>query len=112
MGLPISVLACGPHARDPEAADAVARVMAELREVGVRLMPYRSDSLLSRLNRGELDLNACHPDVREVSQLCAAATRDMGGLFDPPHAGGRLGPFRSGEGLGGGASKSAPCWDA
>ena len=66
MGLPISVLARGPDAQGPSAAEAVAQVMAELREVDRLFSLYKADSEVSRLNRAELDLTSCHPDVAEV----------------------------------------------
>lgn len=83
MGLPISVLARGERAQSPEAAEAVSCVMAELRDVDDRFSLYRAGSELSLLARGELDLDACHHDVLEVSLLCVEATRLTGGLFDP-----------------------------
>lgn len=83
MGLPVSVLARGSEATGPSAAEAVARVMAELREVDGRFSLYQSRSELSGLNRGELDLLGCHPDVQEVARLCAEATALTDGWFDP-----------------------------
>ena len=83
MGLPISVLARGPRAQSEQAAEAVSLVMAELREVDARFSLYLPQSQLSQLSRGELDLDSCHPDVREVSLLCAEATSLTKGLFDP-----------------------------
>jgi thiamine biosynthesis lipoprotein len=83
MGLPVSVLARGPGAQGVLAAGAVARVMAELRAVDRRFSLYLADSELSRLNRGELDLPGCHPEVREVARLCAEATSLTGGWFEP-----------------------------
>lgn len=83
MGLPVSVLARGAAAPGLLAAEAVARVIAELREVDGRFSLYQPGSELSRLNRGELDLPGCHRDVREVALLCAEATMLTGGWFDP-----------------------------
>ncbi len=83
MGLPVSVLARGSEARGSLAAEAVARVMAELYEVDGRFSLYLAGSELSRLSRGEMDLSGCHPDVREVALRCGEATALTGGWFDP-----------------------------
>lgn len=79
MGLPVSV-----HVRHPGPGTdaAVAAVFAALREADARFSTYRPDSELSRLNRGELRLDDCHPDVREVLDLSATAWRRTGGHFD------------------------------
>jgi thiamine biosynthesis lipoprotein len=82
MGMPISVLARGADARSPAAADAVAAVYSELREVDATFSTYRADSAVSRLNRGGLALADADPDVREVADRCAAARTRTGGLFD------------------------------
>lgn len=83
MGLPISVLARGEHAGSPEVAAAVRQLFAQLREIDVRFSLYQPGSELSRLNRGELQLEDCHPDVTVVARRCAEATALTGGLFDP-----------------------------
>jgi thiamine biosynthesis lipoprotein len=79
MGLPVSV-----HVRRPGPATggAVAAVFAALREADARFSTYRSDSEISRLNRGELRPADCHPQVREVLELSAVAWRRTGGHFD------------------------------
>ena len=83
MGMPISVLARGDGAQSSHAADAVSCVMAELRAVDGRFSLYQEGSELSRLARGELALDACHPEVRDVLLMCEEATRLTRGLFDP-----------------------------
>jgi thiamine biosynthesis lipoprotein len=86
MGLPVSVLARGGAARDPSAGAAtdalVDAFFAELVVVDALFSPYRADSEVSRLARGELTLAACDPLVRDVARRCEAARRDTGGLFD------------------------------
>lgn len=42
---------------------------------------YRADSDMARLSRGDIRIEACHPDVEEVLALCADATRRTGGYF-------------------------------
>jgi thiamine biosynthesis lipoprotein len=81
MGMPISLLARGESALEQD--EAAQRVFAELRDVDVRFSLYQADSELSRLSRGELSLAQCHPDVREVKDLCDLAAERTGGLFDP-----------------------------
>jgi thiamine biosynthesis lipoprotein len=83
MGMPISVLARGPAARSAAADAAVRAVYAELTGVDQLLSPYRSDSEVSRLGRGELTLADSSPDVREVARRCTWAAELTGGLFDP-----------------------------
>ncbi|MGQ0845571.1 MAG: FAD:protein FMN transferase [Sporichthyaceae bacterium] len=80
--MPISVLARGPGARDDDAASAVERVFAELRAVDVLFSPYRADSEVSRIGRGELALDAADPSVRDVAERCERARAATGGAFD------------------------------
>lgn len=85
MGMPISIHLRGPGCRDatdPVVAAAVAAVFAELREVEARFSVFREDSEISRLRRGELALADCHPEVREVTELCERAREDTDGWFD------------------------------
>ncbi|HEY3605098.1 MAG TPA: FAD:protein FMN transferase [Sporichthyaceae bacterium] len=92
MGLPVSVLARGAQAQSARAAEAVTAVYAELREVDALFSPYRADSEMQRLGRGELKLGAAHPDVQEVAELCARARADTDGLFDADRPDGRWDP--------------------
>jgi thiamine biosynthesis lipoprotein len=48
--------------------------------------PYREDSQVSRLVRGELTREQCGPDVREVTRLCEDMRRRTGGWFSPRYA--------------------------
>jgi thiamine biosynthesis lipoprotein len=82
MGLPVSVLARGAGADGPSARGAVDLVFAELRRVDETFSPYRPDSAVSRLARGELRLADCTDEVREVSARCERARLRTGGLFD------------------------------
>lgn len=90
MGLPVSLLARGEGARDGDAA--AAAVHAELREVDARFSPYREDSEVSRVARGELRLEDAHPDVQDVARRCAAARERTGGAFDAQRPDGRWDP--------------------
>ena len=73
MGMPISVHLRGAGVDDPAAAAAVDAVFST----------YRPDSDVSRLNRHETTVAACHPDVATVIELCEEATGRTGGAFDP-----------------------------
>ena len=92
MGLPISVLARGPAAHSPAAHAAVGAVHAELADVDQLFSPYRPDSEVSRLDRGELDLAGCSADLREVADRCACATTWTDGLFQAVRPDGRWDP--------------------
>jgi thiamine biosynthesis lipoprotein len=85
MGLPVSVHAPGAHTA------AVDAVFAWLREVDARFSPFRADSEISRIDRGELDVVDAHPDVREVLARCERLRAASGGYFDA-RAGGSLDP--------------------
>nr|WP_183341678.1 FAD:protein FMN transferase [Microlunatus antarcticus] len=94
--MPISLALRGRHAATPAGRSAWTAVMAELAEVDRVFSTYRSDSLISRLARGELDLGQCPPEVAEVLELGARAAAESGGAFSVrlPAAGGsrRLDP--------------------
>ena len=80
MGLPVSVHVRGP--RPESAAAAVARLFAELRHADALFSPYRDDSQLNRLDRGELRLADADHALPEVLTLCGEARRRTGGWFD------------------------------
>lgn len=81
MGLPVSI-----HVRavDPWRADievAVAGAYAHLRRVDEILSPWRADSELLRVRRGELATNSAHAWLAEVRDVAAAAESATDGLF-------------------------------
>jgi FAD:protein FMN transferase len=80
MGLPVSVHVRGP--RPAAAGDAVAALFADLRHADAVFSPYRDDSELNRLERGELSLDDADPTLPEVLTLCGEARRRTGGWFD------------------------------
>jgi FAD:protein FMN transferase len=85
MGLPVSVLARGGEgggADSTEADAAVQALFAELHQVDADFSPYRTDSAISRLNRGELQLADSPADVRDVAARCELARLRTGGRFD------------------------------
>ena len=78
MGTAISV-----DVRDGSVAPAALdRTFAYLRGVDERFSPYKPESEVSRLIRGELDETACSPELQEVLALCEEARRTTEGYFD------------------------------
>jgi thiamine biosynthesis lipoprotein len=84
MGMPIEI-----DVRDP--GIDVEPAFAWLRRADALFSTYRADSEICRLDRGELLLSECAPEVDEVLTRCAALQRETGGYFDV-RAGGRLDP--------------------
>jgi len=84
MGMPVAV-DVRDGAADPELA------FAWLREVDAVFSTYREDSEIRRLDRGELALADCRPEVDEVLSACLALERETGGFFSARPAG-RLDP--------------------
>jgi thiamine biosynthesis lipoprotein len=77
MGMPITVEVVGaPTAAPLEAAFAYFRAVDE------RFSPYKQDSEVSALNRGEVALAAVSPEMREVLWLSEATKADTQGYFD------------------------------
>jgi thiamine biosynthesis lipoprotein len=62
-------------------AQALQGVVNWLHRMDAMFSTYRPESEISRLGRGELRLEDCSPEVREVLELCAQAGRDSGGYF-------------------------------
>ncbi|RBY75441.1 FAD:protein FMN transferase [Blastococcus sp. TF02-09] len=79
--MPISLALRGRHATDDVGRAAWAETMAVLRAVDDVFSTYRPDSVVRRLDRGEITLADCPPEVQEVLALGAAAERDSGGAF-------------------------------
>jgi thiamine biosynthesis lipoprotein len=85
MGMPIGI-----DLRDPDEVD-VDVAFDWLREVDATFSTYREDSDISRLDRGELTLADCRPEVDEVLTRCVALRRVTRGYFSVRPAG-RLDP--------------------
>lgn len=92
MGMPISVLARGPAAGSSAADAAVQELYAALREVDRVFSPYRADSEVSRLRRGDLGWDDVSVDVKDVGERCVAARELTGGLFSADLPGGGWDP--------------------
>ena len=82
MGMPVSIHLRGDGARSSTADARVQAVFDELRAVDVLFSPYRADSQVSAIDRGELAVADAHPLVREVVDLCRTAATLTGGAFD------------------------------
>ena len=104
MGIPIGI-----DVRDPQPVDTEP-AFAWLREVDAIFSTYREDSEISRLDRGELMLADCRPEVDEVLTRCMRARAVTGGAFSA-RAGRPSRSLRLRQGLGGrrrGARSSRP----
>lgn len=75
----------------PATADALRRITARLHEVDALFSPYRPESPLSRLGRGELALADCDPQIAEALRQCARVAQETDGYFTD-HPFGHLDP--------------------
>ena len=82
MGMPISLALRGRHAGSPETDAAWVAALAVLRRADEMFSTWRSDSEISRLDRGELEIGDCSPEVAEVLELAEAARTGSDGAFD------------------------------
>jgi thiamine biosynthesis lipoprotein len=81
MGMPIVV-----DVRDACGDELFDELFDWLREVDERFSTYKRESEISRLNRGELHIRECHPDVRWVLTRCDELREETGGFFDARYA--------------------------
>ncbi|MEU9353079.1 FAD:protein FMN transferase [Streptomyces griseoloalbus] len=88
MGFPVS-LRVDDEGFPESAADAL---FARLREADARFSPFREDSEVSRLDRGDLDPEALSPELTEILDLCERYRIATGGAFDVRLPGRRLDP--------------------
>ncbi len=78
MGMPIVV-----DVRDDDYGDSLLEhVFDWFRDVDNTFSTYKADSEISRLNRDELALRECQPDVRWVIARCRELREETGGYFD------------------------------
>jgi thiamine biosynthesis lipoprotein len=77
MGMPIVV-----DVRDVDHDAALEPVFDWLRWVDRTFSTYSEESEISRLNRGELQLEGAHADVREVLARCEELREETEGYFD------------------------------
>jgi len=81
MGMPILV-----DVRDDGHEQAIDELFDWFREVDERFSTYKETSEISRVNRGELHIRECHPDVRWVLTRCDELREETGGYFDARYA--------------------------
>jgi thiamine biosynthesis lipoprotein len=81
MGLPISLHVRGPRAREPRVAGEVDGFFAALIADDLRFSPWKPQSQVSRIRRGELRLRDAEPRLREAAALCEEAAARTGGRF-------------------------------
>jgi FAD:protein FMN transferase len=78
MGMPVIV-----DVRDRDVSvETVDEVFDWLRLVDALFSTYKADSEVSRIDRGELDPERAHPDVRRVLERCEWLRAETGGYFD------------------------------
>ncbi|CUR61613.1 ApbE family protein [metagenome] len=92
MGMPVSLALRGRHATTAAGERSWLEAVATLRDVDRVFSTYRADSHVSRLDRGEIGLAECPPEVAEVLAIGELARVQSGGAFDVrrPDARGRL----------------------
>jgi thiamine biosynthesis lipoprotein len=78
MGMPWMFDVCGTAV----GLEALRAVVERLHWVDAAFSTYRSDSEISRFNRGELARQRLHADVEEVLDRCERLKRETGGYFD------------------------------
>ncbi|GGB86593.1 hypothetical protein N798_04095 [Knoellia flava TL1] len=81
MGTAVSIHVRTTDPDDPVLDAASEHVHSHLRRVDRTLSTWRADSDLLRLQHGELDADAAHPWVAEVTELCLEAEDRTDGLF-------------------------------
>ncbi|MBP2705779.1 FAD:protein FMN transferase [Microbispora sp. RL4-1S] len=91
MGTAVSFDVRGREPDDPVAVRALADAVSFLHEVDAMFSTYRPGSAVSLLDRGEITPAECPPEVTEILELCAEASRLSGGYFTA-RPGGRLDP--------------------
>ena len=83
MGMPISLALRGLHVDDDRAESAWQDALAEPRtRPTASSAPTAHDSAISRLQRGEIELDDCPAEVREVLDLGERARLESDGAFD------------------------------
>jgi FAD:protein FMN transferase len=87
MGMPVQIDLRDPDV-DPSTLDAA---FDWLRVVDETFSTYKPDSEISRLDRGELTISDCRPEVEEVLVRCAQLPEETAGFFSV-RAAGRLDP--------------------
>lgn len=88
MGMPVSLAVLDAQVR-PRDLDAVFR---EFIAVDAQFSPFKNDSEISRLNRGEITGKDLTPRAREIFALCEKTKWETGGYFDIVRPDGTIDP--------------------
>ncbi|MFJ8475157.1 FAD:protein FMN transferase [Kitasatospora sp. NPDC094011] len=88
MGTVFSIAVRDPG---PDTPAALRRIAERLHRIDAVFSTYRPDSEISRLDRGELALADCDPEVRTVLDACREVAAETDGYFTE-RPGGRLDP--------------------
>jgi FAD:protein FMN transferase len=83
MGTVVSFLLRDREETTTEAAEALERAQAKLRRFDDVFSTFKPRSAISRLRRGEIEIEEAPPEVAEVLELCRTARRATDGWFDP-----------------------------
>ncbi len=86
MGMPISVEVVGAS---PETLDAIFEYFTS---VDTRFSTFKSDSEISRINRGEISLDAYSDDMREIFSLAEKTRDETRGYFSIQRPDGSIDP--------------------
>ena len=81
MGMPISLALRGRSAGSEEAEAAWQDALRELDRLDAMFSTYRPDSVVSRFDRGELNMSDLPPEVAEVIEIGERARAESDGAF-------------------------------
>ena len=88
MGMPITIAILDAGATDAD----LETVFGYFQGVDARFSPYKGDSELSRLNRGEVALDDVSDEMREILALAEQTKQESKGYFDIRRPDGMLDP--------------------
>jgi FAD:protein FMN transferase len=88
MGMPVTVMVADAAATQ----DDIETVFQYFADVDARFSPFKSDSEISRLNRGELRARDYSPQLQEILVLADKTRRETKGYFDIVRPDGLLDP--------------------
>ena len=88
MGMPVSVEIVDESATLQD----LEKVFSYLATIDAKFSPYKLDSELSRINRGEIEAGAYSAEMREVLRLSEQTKQDSQGYFDIKKFDGTLDP--------------------
>ncbi|MFI5260662.1 MAG: FAD:protein FMN transferase [Candidatus Paceibacteria bacterium] len=87
MGMPIEIEIVGEGVQE-----SIEDAFAYLTEVDARFSTYKEDSEISRINRGEIQIEAGSQEMREVFALAEKTKQETNGYFDIRRPDGSIDP--------------------